>query len=96
GLFFGTVLFWMYAIVLVIYRTRLLRQLLWVGLVGGGGLLGFALLAQVLSWFWPASAVNVAALVSAPAVFNQIVTVAFVAGLIVLMNETRLAPPPQP
>jgi hypothetical protein len=95
GLFFGTVLFWMYAIVLVIYRTHLLRQLLWVGVVGGGMLLGFSLLAQVLSWFWPTSSINVAALVSAPAVFNQIVTAAFMAGLIVLLNESRRVPSPQ-
>lgn len=93
-LFFGTVLSWMYAITLGIYHAKLPRPLLWAGLVSGGGLLGFSLLAQVLSWFWPASQINAAALTSAPALFNQVITAAFVAGLVVLMSETQSTPRP--
>lgn len=85
----------MFAITLIIYRANPVRLLPWAGLAGGAGLLGLSLLAQVFSWFWPTPQINLAALVSLPALFNQMVTVAFVACLIVLLNERKkILPPP--
>jgi len=95
-LFFGTVLFWMFAVILLIYRAKPIRGLLWAGLAGGAGLLGLSLLAQVISWFWPTPQINLAVLVSLPALFNQIVTAAFVACLIVLLSEPSQSLPPTP